>query len=46
LSDNEGKWEYRGTVHQLFIDFKREHESVDKELPYDIIIKIGMPMKI
>jgi hypothetical protein len=27
----EKKWEYNGTVHQLFIDFKKAHDSVKRE---------------
>jgi hypothetical protein len=26
------KWEYNGTVHQLFIDFKKAYDSVTKEV--------------
>jgi hypothetical protein len=27
----ETKWEYNGTVHQLFIDFKKAYDSVRRE---------------
>jgi hypothetical protein len=27
----EKKWEYNGTVHQLFIDFKKAYESVRRK---------------
>jgi hypothetical protein len=27
----EKKWEYNGTVHQLFIDFKKAYDSVRRE---------------
>jgi hypothetical protein len=28
----EEKWEYNGTVHQLFIDFKKAYDSVRREV--------------
>jgi hypothetical protein len=28
----EKKWEYNGTVHQLFIDFKKAYDSVRREI--------------
>jgi hypothetical protein len=28
----EKKWEYNGTVHQLFIDFKKAYDSVKREV--------------
>jgi hypothetical protein len=36
------KWEYNGTVHQLFIDFKK----VGKGVLYNILIAFGVPMKL
>jgi hypothetical protein len=41
----EKKWEYNGTVHQLFIDFKKTHDSVRKVL-YNILIELGIPRKL
>jgi hypothetical protein len=35
----EKKWEYNETVHQLFIDFKRE-------VLYNILIEFGVPMEL
>jgi hypothetical protein len=35
----EKKWEYNGTVHQLFIDFKRE-------VLYTILLEFGIPKKL
>jgi hypothetical protein len=26
------KWEYNGTVHQLFIDFKKAYDSIKREV--------------
>jgi hypothetical protein len=40
------KWEYNETVHQLFIDFSKAHDSVRREVLYDILIEFGIPMKI
>jgi len=31
LSETEEKWEYNGTVHQLFIDFKKAENVLVKE---------------
>jgi hypothetical protein len=35
----EKKWEYNGTVHQLFIDFKKAYDSVRREALYNILIE-------
>ncbi|KAJ4427923.1 hypothetical protein ANN_23933 [Periplaneta americana] len=40
------KWEYKGTVHQLFIDFKKAYNSVTREVLYDILIEFGIPKKL
>ncbi|KAJ4446548.1 hypothetical protein ANN_13244 [Periplaneta americana] len=42
----EKKWEYKGTVHQLFIDFKNTYDSVKREVLYDILIEFGIPKKL
>jgi len=42
----EKKWEYNQAVHQLFIDFKKAYDSVRKEVLYNILIEIGVPMKM
>jgi hypothetical protein len=42
----EKKWEYSETVHQLFIDFKKAYDSVRREVPYNILIEFGIPMKL
>ncbi|KAJ4442122.1 hypothetical protein ANN_11988 [Periplaneta americana] len=42
----EKKWEYKGTVHQLFIDFKNAYDSVKREVLYDILIEFGIPKKL
>jgi hypothetical protein len=34
----EKKWEYNGTVHQLFIDFRKAYDSVRREVLYNILI--------
>jgi hypothetical protein len=39
------KWEYNGTVHQIFIDFKKAYDSVRREVLYSIVIKFGIPRK-
>jgi sorting nexin-29 len=35
------KWEYNGTVYQVFIDFKKAYESL-----YNILIEFGIPRKL
>jgi hypothetical protein len=40
------KWEYNETVHQLFIDFKKAHDSVRREVLYNILIEFGVAMKL
>jgi hypothetical protein len=42
----EKKWEYNGTVHQLFIDFKKAYDSVRKEVLYNTLIEFGIPRKL
>jgi hypothetical protein len=40
------KWEYNGTVHQLFIDFKKAYDSVGREVLHDILFELGIPRKL
>jgi hypothetical protein len=40
------KWEYNGTVHQLFIDFKKAYDSIKREVLYNILLEFGMPKKL
>ncbi|KAJ4450854.1 hypothetical protein ANN_02285 [Periplaneta americana] len=42
----EKKWEYKGTVHQLFIDFKKAYDSVKRKVLYNILIEFGIPKKL
>jgi hypothetical protein len=42
----EKKWEYSGTIHQLFIDFKQACNSVRREVLYNILIEFGIPRKL
>jgi hypothetical protein len=37
--------DYNGTVHQLFINFKKAYDSVRREALYDILIEFGIPRK-
>jgi hypothetical protein len=41
----EKKWEY-GTVHQLFIDFKKSYDSVRREVLYSILDEFGLCRKL
>jgi hypothetical protein len=40
------KWEYNETVQQLFIDFKKAYGSVRREVLHNILIEVGVPMKL
>jgi hypothetical protein len=42
----EKKWEYNGTVHQLFIDFKKAYYSIKRQVLYNILLEFGMPKKL
>jgi hypothetical protein len=42
----EKKWEYNGTIHKLFIDFKKAYDSVRREVLYNIVIEFGVPRKL
>jgi hypothetical protein len=42
---SEKKWEYNGTVQQLFIDFKKPYDSVRRKVLYNILIQCGIPRK-
>ncbi|KAJ4435925.1 hypothetical protein ANN_18547 [Periplaneta americana] len=44
--DNGEKWEYKGTAHQLFTDFKKAYDSVKREVLYDILIEFGIPKEL
>jgi hypothetical protein len=41
----EKKQEYSGTVHELFVDFKKAYGSTRKEVLYNILVESGVPMK-
>jgi hypothetical protein len=36
------KWEYNGTVHQLFIDIGKICNSVTREVMYNILTEFGI----
>jgi hypothetical protein len=42
----EEKWEYKETVHQLFVDFMKTYDSVRREVLYNILIEFGVPMNL
>jgi hypothetical protein len=46
LGTGEKKGEYNGTVHQLFIDFKKAYNSVRREVLYNILNESGIPIKL
>jgi len=39
-------WEYTGTLHQLFIDFKKASNSVRKEELYNVLLEFGILMNL
>jgi sorting nexin-29 len=42
----EKQLEYNGTVHHLFIDFKKAYHSVKRKVLYSILIEFGIPRKL
>ena len=40
------EWEYIEGVHELFIDFKKDYDSVRMQVLYNILIEFGIPMKL
>jgi hypothetical protein len=46
LSDIGEKWEYNGTVYQLFRHFMKAYDSVRREVLYNILIEFGIPRKL
>jgi hypothetical protein len=42
----EKKLEYNEAVHQVFIDFTKASDSVRREVVYNILIYIGIAMKL
>jgi hypothetical protein len=42
----EKKWAYNGTIHQLFIDFKKAYDSGRREILYNILIEFGILRKL
>jgi hypothetical protein len=39
-------WEYNGTVHQLFIEFKKAYDPVRREVSYNISFEFGILRKL
>jgi hypothetical protein len=42
----EKKWEYSGTVHQLFTDSDNAYDSVRGAVLYHILIQFGINIKV
>jgi hypothetical protein len=42
----EKTWEYNETVQHLFLDIKKAYDSVWREVLYNILIELGLPMKL
>jgi hypothetical protein len=42
----EKKWEHNGTVHQLFIGYKKDHVSVRTQVLYNSLTEFDVPTKL
>jgi len=42
----EKKWEYNEARHQLFIDFKKDYDSVRREVLWHILSEFGIHLKL
>jgi hypothetical protein len=42
----EKKREHNGTVHQLFIDFKKAYDSIKREVLCNILLEFGVTKKL
>jgi hypothetical protein len=42
----EKKWEHNWMVRQLFIDFKKAYDSINREVLYNILLEFGIPKKL
>jgi len=40
----EKEWEYNGTVHLVFINFKKAYNPLRREVLYNILTECGIPM--
>jgi hypothetical protein len=40
------KLEYNGAVHNIFIDFKKSHNSGWRKVLYNILTEYGIPVKL
>jgi hypothetical protein len=46
FSISREKWEYNGTVHHLFTDFKKAYDSVRRDVLYNILSDSGIARKL
>jgi hypothetical protein len=42
----EKRWEYKGTVYHLLIDFKKAHDSVKRKVLYNIRTEFSIWMEL
>jgi len=40
------KWKYKEAVHQLFIDYIKSYDSVNKKVLCNILTEFGIPMSL
>ena len=40
------KWDYNETVYQIFLDFKKANDSIQREVLYNILTEFLVPMKL
>jgi len=43
ILNKKKRWAYKQSVHQLFIDFTKPHDSVRREFLYNILIELVSP---
>jgi hypothetical protein len=42
----EKKWEYDGTMHEIFIDIMMTYDSMKRKFLYNILLKFGITKKL
>jgi len=42
----EKKYEYRQNIWQVFVDFKKGHDSIHQDSLYNIMYEFGLPKKL
>jgi hypothetical protein len=45
-SDTGEKWDYSERVYKLFIDFQKAYDSAGRDISYNILSDLEIPMKL